>query len=145
MGSEPLVKSPKANFGGKLNKSSNEKNMTKSGSKRSVQLPNASEIELLQRLLDVSPERLRFMKKAIERVESMSPEQKKNIKERLSKLRNLPPHIRTREIGKLRSRHEKLNKYWKGLDYEKRKLEIAEFQSLTSSEKDNYLKLIKNK
>ena len=87
MGSEPLVKSPKANFGGKLNKSSNEKNMTKSGSKRSVQLPNASEIELLQRLLDVSPERLRFMKKAIERVESMSPEQKKNIKERLSKPR----------------------------------------------------------
>jgi hypothetical protein len=145
LSSEPLVKPSKVNFGEKLNKSFNDRNMTKSGSKRSVQLPNASEIELLQRLLDVSPERLRFMKKAIERVESMNPEQKKNIKERLSKLKNSPPHIRKREIGKLRSRHEKLNKYWKDLDFEKRKLEITKFQSLSSLEKDNYLKRIKNK
>jgi hypothetical protein len=75
----------------------------------------------------------------------MNPEQKKNIKERLSKLKNSPPHIRKREIGKLRSRHEKLNKYWKDLDFEKRKLEITKFQSLSSLEKDNYLKRIKNK
>ena len=71
LSSESLVKPSKVNFGEKLNKSFNDRNMTKSGSKRSVQLPNASEIELLQRLLDVSPERLRFMKKAIDQIKNV--------------------------------------------------------------------------
>ena len=80
------------------------------------------------------------MKKTIERVESMTPDQKRNVKMRLKKLRDAPPHIRFKELGNLRLRHEKLNKYWKSLNREKRKSEMENFQNLSLPERESYFR-----
>ena len=113
-------------------------NVSKVDKKRKLNFPSSDQIDLLRSLLDASPERLRVMKKTIERVESMTPDQKRNVKIRLRKLRDAPPHIRFKELGNLRLRHEKLTKYWQSLKSEKRKSEIKNFQNLSLSERDSY-------
>jgi hypothetical protein len=115
-------------------------NVSKVDKKRQLNFPSSDQIDLLRSLLDASPERLRVMKKTIERVESMSPDQKRNVKMRLRKLRDAPPHIRFKELGNLRLRYEKLNKYWKSLKSEKRKSEMKNFQNLSLSERDSYFR-----
>ena len=115
-------------------------NVSKVDKKRQLNFPSSDQIDLLRSLLDASPERLRVMKKTIERVESMSPDQKRNVKMRLRKLRDAPPHIRFKELGNLRLRYEKLNKYLKSLKSEKRKSEMKNFQNLSLSERDSYFR-----
>ena len=55
---------------------------------RSTHFQGAKHIDLLFSLLDASPEKLRVMKKTIERVQLMSPEQKKEMRGRLKELTN---------------------------------------------------------
>lgn len=130
------------NLNRKTMRDSNQTKVMKMGKTR---MPAVSEINLLRSLLDSSPERLKIMRKTIERVESMSPDQKKKIKDRLSKLRDLPPQIRIKELGRLRVRHEKLNRYWQSLSPEIRKDEIDTFRKLNLEERDNYHKRINTK
>ena len=124
----------------RLVKSYGDGNVTKVDKKRKLNFPSSNQIDLLRSLLDASPERLRLMKKTIERVESMTPDQKRNVKVRLRKLRDAPPHIRFKELGNLRLRHEKLTKYWQSLKTEKRKSEMKNFQNLSLSERDSYFR-----
>ena len=60
-----------------IHKSLSDNNFTKMSSRRRPFFPDVNEVELLRSLLDASPERLKIMKKTIERVESMSPQKKK--------------------------------------------------------------------
>jgi hypothetical protein len=89
------------------------------------------------------PEKLRIMRRTIERVEGMSPVQKKEIKTRLRKLKDLNPDHRARELRGLRRRHDILNKHWQSLNSESRQEEMKKFYNLSLSERSIYLNKIK--
>lgn len=125
-----------------IHKSLSDNNFTKMSSRRRPSFPGANEVELLRSLLDASPERLKIMKKTIERVESMSPQKKKEIKKRLRQLKDSPPHIRADEIGRLKRRYEQLTQYWASLNPKDRQNEIKAFRALTFPEREKYFKSV---
>ena len=144
-GSSPVKDSITANTVDRELKRGFDKNMSKSGGFRKSNFSDLGEIEILRRLLDAPPEKLKIMKKTIERVESMTPEQKRNVSNRLKKLRESPPHIRHKEIGKLRFRRDKLNNYWQGLGVEERKSEMEKFFKLSALGREKYMTEITSK
>lgn len=144
-GSSPVNDSGTANTIDREFKRGFDKNMSKSGGFRKSNFSDLGEIEILRRLLDAPPEKLKIMKKTIERVESMTPEQKRNVSNRLKKLRESPPHIRHNEIGKLRFRRDKLNNYWQGLGVEERKSEMEKFFKLSALGREKYMTEITSK
>ena len=79
-GNEESLKQATTETKNSIHKSLSDNNFTKMSSRRRPSFPGANEVELLRSLLDASPERLKIMKKTIERVESMSPQKKKEIK-----------------------------------------------------------------
>ena len=127
---------------GLIRKSFYDKNHTKMGLLRKPLFPGANEVELLRSLLDASPERLKIMKKTIERVESMSPEKKKEIKMRWRQLKESPPHLRAQELGRLKRRHDQLSEYWATLNSKDRQNEIKAFRALSFTEREKYFKSV---
>ena len=125
-----------------IHKNLDDNNFTKLISRRRLSFPGVNEVELLRSLLDASPERLKIMKKTIERVESMSPQKKKEIKKRLRQLKDSPPHIRAKELGWLKRRQEQLNNYWQTLSPQDRENEIKSFRALPSGEREKYFRSI---
>lgn len=119
------------------------KNHPKGDLLRKPLFPGAGQVDLLRVLLDMPPEKLRIMRKTIERVEKMSPVHKKEIKIRLSRLRDLNPENRARELRVLRRRYETLNKHWQNMDSESRQLEMSKFFKLSLSERSKYFNEIK--
>ena len=105
--------------------------------------PNDEQIELLHFLLEASPERLRTMRKTIERVESMSPEQRKNMRARLKRFRENPPAARTKMMKDYRMRQDLLRKYWKTLDPETRARETKHFYQLPLPQRSKYLEKVR--
>ena len=105
--------------------------------------PGARQVDLLRALLEMPPEKLRIMRKAIERVEGMSSVQKKEIKIRLRKLKDLKPDHQAHELRVLHRRHDILNKYWQSLNSESRQAEMKKFYSLSLSERSIYWNKIK--
>lgn len=127
---------------GLIRKSFNDKNYTKMSLRRKSPFPGANEVELLRSLLDASPERLKIMKKTIERVESMSPQKKKEIKMRLRQLKDSPPHLRAHELGRLKRRYEQLTQHWASLEPKDRQNEIKAFRALSFTEREKYFKSV---
>ena len=125
-----------------IHKSFNDKNYTKMNLRRKPLFPGANEVELLRSLLDASPERLKIMKKTIERVESMSPQKKKEIKMRLKQLKDSPPHLREHELGRLKRRYEQLTQHWASLQPKDRQNEIKAFRALSFTEREKYFKRV---
>ena len=129
-----------------IHKNLDDNNFTKLISRRRLSFPGVNEVELLRSLLDASPERLKIMKKTIERVESMSPQKKKEIKKRLRQLKDSPPHIRAHEIGRLKRRYEQLTQHWATMNPQDRQNEINAFRALSFPEREKYFKsVIQNK
>ena len=120
-----------------------DNNQTMRESHRKPLFPGASQVDLLRALLEMPPEKLRIMRKAIERVEGMSLVHKKEIKTRLRKLKDLKPDHRAHEIRVLRRRHDILNKYWQSLNSESRQAEMKKFYNLSLSERSIYWNKIK--
>ena len=125
-----------------IHKNLDDNNFTKLISRRRLSFPGVNEVELLRSLLDASPERLKIMKKTIERVESMSPQKKKEIKKRLRQLKDSPQHIRAKELGWLKRRQEQLNNYWQTLSPQDRENEIKSFRAIPSGEREKYFRSI---
>jgi hypothetical protein len=124
----------------------NEHNLTTMPARQKPPFPGGREVELLRSLLDAPPERLKILKKTIERVELMSPQKKKEIKKRLRQLKESPPHIRAHELGRLKRRQMQLNNYWQGMSPKDRQNEIKAFRALSLVERESYFKsVIKNK
>ena len=103
------------------------------------------EIELLQRLLKAKPEKLRVMRKTIERVELMSQEQRKTMSERLRHFRNAPIAEKQRVMMTLKTRTKTLSQYWRKLDPQKKRAEMEHFRTLNEAERGNYFKKVKSK
>ena len=139
---EKMVNQPITKNNDSIHKSSSDNNFTNISLRRKPSFPGANEVELLRTLLDASPERLKIMKKTIERVESMSPQKKKEIKKRLRQLKDSPPHIRADEIGRLKRRYEQLTQYWASLNPKDRQNEIKAFRALTFPEREKYFKSV---
>ena len=139
---EKIVNQPITKNNDSIHKSSSDSNFTNISLRRKPSFPGANEVELLRSLLDASPERLKIMKKTIERVESMSPQKKKEIKKRLRQLKDSPPHIRAKELGWLKRRQEQLNNYWQTLSPQDRENEIKSFRALPSGEREKYFRSI---
>ena len=119
-----------------------DSNSSQSVPRKKPQFPVNKQINLLKSLLDTPPERLKIMRKTIERIESMNPEQKRALRQRLSTLNNKSPEGRSRELANLRTRHEKLSVFWQSLSPEKRSKEINQFQKLSYEDRAKYLKRI---
>ena len=103
------------------------------------------EIEVLQRLLKAKPEKLRVMRKTIERVELMSVEQRKAMSERLRNFRNAPIEEKQRVMLRLKKRSKVLSQYWKKMDPQKKRVEMEHFRTLNEAERGNYFKKAKSK
>ena len=141
-GNEESFKQATSETKNSIHKSLSDNNYTKMNSRRRPTFPGANEVELLRSLLDASPERLKIMKKTIERVESMSPQKKKEIKKRLRQLKDSPPHIRADEIGRLKRRYEQLTQHWASLNPKDQQNEIKAFRALSFPEREKYFKSV---
>ena len=53
------------------------------------------QIEMLRRLLDTPPEKLRLMRETIQRLEKMSPKDREDMRRRLKRFRELPQQRRS--------------------------------------------------
>ena len=120
-----------------------DQNRTGSALHRGKRPPNDEQIELLHFLLEASPERLRAMRKTIERVESMSPEQRKSMRARLKRFRENPPAARTKVMRDYRMRQDLLRKYWKTLDPETKAREMKHFYQLPLPQRSKYLEKVR--
>lgn len=103
------------------------------------------QIEMLRRLLDTPPEKLRFMRETIQRVEKMSPEDREEIRRRLKRFRELPQHRRNEVFRKYHNKQNSLRKYWSGLPPQKREREMLEFQRLPPHERKAFVDRVLNR
>jgi hypothetical protein len=103
------------------------------------------QIALLHSLLNASPERLKIIRKTIERVESMTLEERKNMRGRLKRFRDTSPHARSKMLKDFRVRQDFLGKHWQTLDSASRAKEIKRFHELPFPERKKYLEKISRK
>ena len=117
-------------------------NRTGPGLHRKKRPPGEEQMELLRFLLEASPERLRVMRRTIERVEKMTPEERKGMRARLKRFRENAPAARTKMLKDFQSRQDSLHRYWKTLDPEARARETKHFHQLPMPERYKYLEKI---
>lgn len=97
------------------------------------------EIRMLRRLLDLPPERLRMLRKTIERLENYSEEEREALKKKLAHFRNESPEERTKKIEDLMRRHALLKEHMEKLAPSERVSRMKKFQSLNLVEKKKFL------
>lgn len=120
-----------------------DQNRTPAALHRGKRPPNDEQIELLHFLLEASPDRLRAMRKTIERVEKMTFEERKSMRVRLKRFRENPPADRTKMMRDYRMRQDLLLKYWNTLDPETRAREMKHFYQLPLPQRPKYLEKVR--
>ena len=101
------------------------------------------EIRFLRRLLDLPPERLRMLRKTIERLENYSEEERKALKDKLAHFRSGRPEERDKKIEDLMRRHALLREHMGKLPLGERAKRMKKFQSLNLTEKKRFLDELK--
>ena len=97
------------------------------------------EIRFLRRLLELPPERLRMLRKTIERLENYSEEERKALKDKLAHFRSGSPEERDKKIEDLMRRHALLREHMGKLPPGERAARMKKFQSLNLTEKKRFL------
>ena len=97
------------------------------------------EIRFLRRLLELPPERLRMLRKTIERLENYSEEERKALKDKLAHFRSGSPEERDKKIEDLMRRHALLREHMGKLPPGERASRMKKFQSLNLTEKKRFL------
>ncbi|MEC7800488.1 MAG: hypothetical protein VX609_04280 [Verrucomicrobiota bacterium] len=97
------------------------------------------EIRFLRRLLELPPERLRMLRKTIERLENYSEEEREVLKDKLAHFRNGSPEERDKKIEDLMRRHALLREHIGKLPPGERASRMKKFQSLNLTEKKRFL------
>ena len=100
---------------------------------------NQMEIEILQRLLKAKPEKLRVLRKTIERVELMTVDERKAMSERLVAFRNSTTEEKKNFILRLKNRSKAFSQLLKKLPPEERRKEMEYFRSLNDTQRGDYL------
>ena len=103
------------------------------------------EIEILLKLLKAKPEKLRIMRKTIERVELMTPEQKRGMSLRLNRFRNASDSEKEQFFSRFQSRMNTLKHYWDSLEPDKKKAETKKFYNLKEQERSDYIKQLRER
>ena len=101
------------------------------------------EIRFLRRLLDLPPERLRMLRKTIERLENYSEEERKALKDKLAHFRSGSLEERDKKIEDLMRRHALLREHMGKLPLGERAKRMKKFQSLNLTEKKRFLDELK--
>ncbi|MBT5908830.1 MAG: hypothetical protein HOH25_03460 [Opitutae bacterium] len=104
------------------------------------------QIEMLRRLLDTPPEKLRLMRETIQRLEKMSPKDREDMRRRLKRFRELPQQRRSEMFrnfhykqNSLRSYRDSLRSYWDSLPASKREKAQLDFQRLSPHERKAFV------
>ncbi len=102
------------------------------------------EIRMLRRLLELPPERLKMLRRTIERLENYTEEERKSLKEKLTHFNNRTPEERSRNIEDLMRRHALLKEHMERLSPSERASRMKRFQSLNLIEKKRFLDDLNN-
>ena len=97
------------------------------------------QIEMLRRLLESPPEKLRLMRETIQRVEKMTPEDREDMRLRLKRFRELPLKRRSEVFRNFHHKQNSLRRYWDSLPPKKRDKELLEFQRLAPHERKAFV------
>lgn len=97
------------------------------------------QIEMLRRLLETPPEKLRLMRETIQRVENMTPEDREDMRRRLKRFRELPLQRRSEVFRNFHHKQNSLRRYWDSLPQKKRDKELLEFQRLAPHERKAFV------
>lgn len=103
------------------------------------------EIEVLKNLLSASPERLKVMRRTIERVESMSAEEKQMMLKRLQRFKMKSAEEKKMIFSKLNQRRKILEEYLKDLDSVEKEKEMEIFLKLKEPERAEFIRKIRQK
>ena len=103
------------------------------------------EIEVLKNLLSASPERLKVMRRTIERVESMSAEEKQMMLKRLQRFKMKSAEEKKMIFSKLNQRRKILDEYLKDLDSVEKEKEMGIFLKLKEPERTEFIRKIRQK
>ena len=103
------------------------------------------EIEVLKNLLSASPERLKVMRRTIERVESMSAEEKQMMLKRLQRFKMKSAEEKKMIFSKLNQRRKILDEYLKDLDSVEKEKEMGIFLKLKEPERTEFIRKIRRK
>ncbi|MGF1447923.1 MAG: DUF3106 domain-containing protein [Opitutales bacterium] len=95
-------------------------------------LPDTNELALMERLVDLEPEKLRRLIEFLERVEEMSPEQKEVLKQRIDEMRKTFKRISAED-------REWLKFYTLSLPPEERESHFQELRVLQPDQRAQYL------
>lgn len=94
---------------------------------------------MIERFLDMPPERLAEIRATLERVEAMSPEEKDAMRKRIAEFRRLPPEKRHKISQALENIPEaerrKIHAYWKSMSPEERRKKREAFQNMSPEER----------
>ena len=101
------------------------------------------EIEVLKNLLSASPERLKVMRRTIERVESMSAEEKQMMLKRLQRFKM--KSAEEKMIFSKLNRGKILDEYLKDLDSVEKEKEMEIFLKLKEPERAEFIRKIRQK
>ncbi|WOO42232.1 DUF3106 domain-containing protein [Rubellicoccus peritrichatus] len=101
-------------------------------------------LDVVERFLEMPPERLAMIRALIERLEQMTPEEKEAMKERIASYRAMTRERRAHMMEEFQQIpvHDRLllRMYWRSLPREQAKLEKEKIRSLPPEERDAYRK-----
>lgn len=105
-------------------------------------LEDPRQLFMLERFLDMSPERLAGMRETIERIEAMSPEERALMRERLAQYRQLHEAERQRFMEAFRRlpAHQqcRLRDYWQNLSPEQRQQQRQQLRQMSPEERQQW-------
>jgi hypothetical protein len=97
------------------------------------------QIEMLRRLLDTPPDKLRLMRETIQRLEKMSHKDREDMRRRLKRFRELPQQRRSEMFRNFHYKQNSLRSYWDSLPAKTREKEQLEFQRLLPHERKAFM------
>lgn len=97
------------------------------------------QVRMMRMLLDMPPDRLQVIKKAIDRVEKMSPDEKELVRSRLERFRKGDSLEKKNLLRHLKNRQDWLQEYWNSLDSKTRSQEMRKFLELPMGERKKFI------
>ena len=88
------------------------------------------QVRMMRMLLDMPPDRLQVIKRAIDRVEKMSPDEKELVRARLERFRKGDSLEKKNLLRHLKNRQDWLQEYWNSLYSKTRSQEMRKFLEL---------------
>jgi len=112
-----------------------------------AQLEEGHKLEMLERFLDMPPERLAQIRETIERVESMSDEEKERMRDQIAEYREMHQNKRRKLLEAFervpKEEREEMRDYWNSLSPEERKEQRQKLREMSPEERKEWRKNLK--